>query len=363
MKVLVIRFSSIGDIVLCSPVFRCLKEQVKDVEIHFVTRSGYVPLVSHNPHIHKIHVLEEKASLKSLIGEIRKEKFDFILDLHHNWRSALVKLGLSGVPSSTFYKMNLKKWLYVYARKDWLGNQHVVNRYLETASCLNVLDDEKGLEMHLSPQAMEWAGQHPAALRQDFDALIIGARQGTKRPTPTLLENICKGTNRPFVLIGGTQDRAMGEALEQIDPSRLWNCAGLAGLQQSAALIRLSRRVISPDTGMMHIASAFGKPICSIWGNTDHRLGMFPYFGSADLLNTAQTPRDASLKKLSADEDHSSEPDLLGNYLNSGGMLAEVNGLSCRPCAKIGFKRCPRGHFRCMKDQNSQAILDWLHRE
>ncbi len=333
MKILILRFSSIGDIVLCSPVIRCVHHQVEGAEIHFATKSGFAALLQDNPYITKIHRLN--GSPAQLIRLLRQEHFDFILDLHHNLRTSLIKAGLAGVASRSFQKLNIRKWLYVRFRKDWLGQQHVVHRYLNTASDLGVVNDGLGLELFLAPGADRLLHQLPPSFQQGFDALVLGARQGTKRPPQELLSAICLDAPHPLLLVGGPEDRETGELLASTHPEKVWNTAGLASLQESAALIRAAEKVISPDTGMMHIASAFGKPVCSIWGSTTPRLGMYPYFGGSDPMQT---------------------------YLDRGGYLAEVPGLPCRPCSKIGHAACPEGHFRCMRNQDAAAIVQWLRR-
>jgi heptosyltransferase-2 len=106
-KFLILRFSSIGDIVLTSPVVRCLKQQVENAEVHFATKKGFASVIEHNPFIDKKIYLEE--DLNSFIGELKKEKYDYIIDLHNNLRTFLIKVKL-GVKSFSFDKLNFEKW-------------------------------------------------------------------------------------------------------------------------------------------------------------------------------------------------------------------------------------------------------------
>jgi ADP-heptose:LPS heptosyltransferase len=128
LKILIIRFSSIGDIVLTSPVIRCLKEQIEDIELHYLSKKAFETVLVGNPHLDKIHYLEN--SLSACISELKKENFDYIIDLHHNLRTLWIKTKL-GVFSSSFDKLNLKKWLLVNFKKNTLPPVHIVERYLQ----------------------------------------------------------------------------------------------------------------------------------------------------------------------------------------------------------------------------------------
>src|SRR4051812_16746459 len=108
MKFLIIRFSSIGDIVLTTPVIRCLKQQVADAEVHYLTKNSFKEIIESNPYVDKLHLLRN--DFDGMIDELKKEKFDYIIDLHHNLRTLKVKKAL-GIPAHSFNKLNLKKWL------------------------------------------------------------------------------------------------------------------------------------------------------------------------------------------------------------------------------------------------------------
>ena len=143
MKVLLLRFSSIGDIVLTTPVIRTVKTQVDNVEVHFATKKSYKTLLESNPYVDKAHYLGE--SLRDFIAELRKEKFDFIIDLHNNLRTRIIKLAL-GVKSSSYEKLNFEKWLMVTFKINKLPHVHIVERYLATAAPLGVKNDSLGLD-------------------------------------------------------------------------------------------------------------------------------------------------------------------------------------------------------------------------
>lgn len=332
MKILILRFSSIGDIVLTTPVIRCLATQLEGAELHYATKSDYTALLTPNPYIAKLHVFRD--SLWELIKTLRAEQYDLIIDLHHNLRTAAIKASMPHIPSRSFDKKNIHKWLYVQFKQDGLGDEHIVDRYLATVSSLGVVNDGMGLDFFFEPNAQRLFDHRPQGFVSGYHALVIGAKQGTKTPPMNLLQALCAGSENPLVLIGGPEDEQKGRLLESEFPAKVWNTAGSASLQESAFLLKNAIRVVSPDTGMMHIASAFQKSICSIWGNTTPRLGMYPYLSKTNAEHAVGR----------GDE-----------------LVAQVDGLNCRPCSKIGYSHCPKGHFRCMQDQNIPAILKWLN--
>ncbi|MGB1033091.1 MAG: glycosyltransferase family 9 protein, partial [Flavobacteriales bacterium] len=150
VRFLVIRFSSIGDIVLCSPVLRALEEQIDgEVEIHFLTKKSMVGILENNPRIHKIHSIEKATG--EVLEELESISFDYIVDLHRNVRSSMVKRKLKMV-DFTFKKRNWEKWLLVNLGINKLPpEEHIVDRYMDVLKPFGVQSDGKGLEYHLPP--------------------------------------------------------------------------------------------------------------------------------------------------------------------------------------------------------------------
>ncbi|MTI40571.1 glycosyltransferase family 9 protein [Fulvivirga lutimaris] len=326
-KILVIRFSSIGDIVLTTPVVRNLKTQLTDCEVHYLTKSSFRTIIDNNPYIDKAHYLD--GNLGQLISALKKEKFDAVIDLHNNLRTRIIKARL-GVKSHTFKKLNWEKWLKVNLKIDKLPNRHIVDRYMDTVSGFGVKMDALGLDYFI-PEAdevpMDWL---PETHRKEYVAYAIGAQHGTKRlPLKRMIE-LCDKINKPVVLLGGTDDaenankiesffqkttksEPMEEGLTRLNKKTIiYNACGKYNLNQSASLVKQATHVFSHDTGLMHIAAAFKKQVFSIWGNTIPSFGMYPY-------RTKFT-------------------------------VFENNKIDCRPCSKIGFDKCPKGHFKCMND-------------
>ncbi len=313
MKVLIIRFSSIGDIVLTTPVIRCLKEQVKEVEIHYLTKAGYASLLTNNVHLTKIWSFS--GELKELIPQLKNEKFDHIIDLHNNLRSKRVSMALR-VTTKRVNKLNWEKWWLVRTGKNLLPDVHIVDRYIEAANRIGIENDQKGLDYAI-PDAVTL----PTGLPSSFVCYAIGGQHATKKMPTNKIIDMCNEIKSSVVLIGGKEDAdAANEVASKC--KNVYNYCGKLSINESAKVMAHSKLVLTHDTGMMHIASALNKRVISIWGNTIPAFGMYPY---------------------QADETS---------------VQFEVKGLSCRPCSKIGFDKCPKGHFRCMNDQNTHDIAN-----
>jgi len=323
MKVLVIRFSSIGDIVLTTPVIRCLKQQVEGVQVHYLTKTAHRPLVDGNPYIDQCHFLEDE----DLIEKLRLENFDHLIDLHHNVRTLRIKRALK-VPSTAFPKLNIQKWILTAFKIDVLPKVHIVDRYMETVAKLGVKNDGKGLDYFIPKADEVTKNDLPLSHSAGYIGIVIGAALGTKKLPRHKLQELCRQIQHPLVLLGGGEDKVEGDFIASVDPIKVYNACGKFNLHESADLVRGAKLIISHDTGLMHIAAAFQKPILSIWGNTVPAFGMTPYYGARS-KQTAQS--------------------------------FEVRPLYCRPCSKIGFDRCPLGHFKCMERQNIEKIVDAIH--
>lgn len=316
-KVLIIRFSSIGDIVLTTPVIRCVKDQVESVEVHFATKKSFASILDSNPHVDKLHVLNDDLSL--LISQLKAEDFDYVIDLHNNIRSRRVTAALSK-PHSRFHKLNVEKWLMVNLKTNQLPDVHIVDRYMAAASKLGVKNDSAGLDFFIPRNEVVSLDTLPENFRSGYIALVIGAKFATKKLPVQRLKELIKLLRKPIVLIGGSEDESIGAELTDAHPENIFNACGKFSLNGSASLIEQATVVITHDTGMMHIAAAFKRPILSIWGNTIPEFGMHPYL-----------PHSAS-------------------------KIFEVEGLACRPCSKIGYSECPKRHFNCMANIDLEAV-------
>ncbi|MCK4679463.1 MAG: glycosyltransferase family 9 protein [Bacteroidales bacterium] len=321
-KVLIIRFSSIGDIVLTTPIIRCLKMQVKDVEIHYLTKMAFTPILKSNPYIDKIHSIEK--DIHEVIPGLKSIGFDHIIDLHKNLRSLRVKVNLRK-QSSSFNKLNLKKWILVRFKINMLPDKHIVDRYFDAVDFLGVRNDGKGLDYFIAEEDQVDTKTLPDSFKLGYIGFAIGGKHKTKLLPVEKIEAICHKLNRPVVLLGGKEDENRAIEISKTFGPNVYNTCGRLNINQSASIIEQAELIITHDTGLMHIAAAFRKKIISVWGNTIPEFGMYPYM-----------------------------PEKVNNRFN----IVEVKELSCRPCSKIGYDQCPKGHFDCMNQIDVDELVN-----
>ena len=320
-KILLIRFSSIGDIVLTTPVIRCIKQQLPDVELHVLTKSAYRSIYAPNPNINKVYELQ--GNLNDLIHQLREEHYDFVVDLHKNWRSLRVCMALHR-PSASFPKLSFRKFLYTKLKLGRMPKVHIVDRYFKAVERLNVHNDHQGLDFFFYEGDVMHYEDLPEAFRAGFVAIVIGGQHATKILPEDKVVEVIEMLDYPVILVGGPEDATSGERIKEKVGSYVGNSCGTLTVGQSASLLQLADAVITNDTGMMHIAAALRKPIVSVWGNTVPEFGMYPY------LPQGMKPA----------------------------AIVENRNLKCRPCDKLGYAQCPKGHFKCMKDLDAREIAE-----
>lgn len=325
-KFLIIRFSSIGDIVFTTPVIRCLRKQFTDAEIHFLTKPENKIIVESNPNIDKVLLL--KKSLFETISELKKEHYTTVIDLHKNLRTFIIKQ-LLFKPTYTFNKLSLEKEILIHFHYNLLPtNLHITERNLATVAPLGVKGDGEGMDYFI-------AAQHEVELQNlnlqqgKFIAWVIGAKHFTKiLPVEKVIESIRlfqqKFPDKKVVLLGGREDVEMAENIVSNFSENVMNVCGKFNLSQSVSILNQSEIVISGDTGLLHIAVALGKSVVAIFGSTVPEFGVFPKYGKFKIQPSA---------------------------------IIEMKDLDCRPCTKFGRNSCPKGHFLCMKGIESQRIF------
>lgn len=321
-KIAVLRFSSIGDIVLVSPILRALYADNKN-EVHFVTKRSFSQVNLHNNNVSKQHLFDKDP--REILTQLKAESFDFVVDLQKNLRSKRL-VRLLGASSSTFSKLNIKKWLFVNFKIDLMPDVHIVDRYFEAIQQINHEKDRAGLDMFIGPENavnLKTYGLNGV----QYTVIVLGAAHFTKRIPQSILEAILHKIEGKVALLGGPSEAGIGKELASKYAEKAINFCGTTSLQQSASLIEQSKQVLTADTGMMHIAAAFQKKIVVLWGNTVPQFGMYPYYGQQ----------------------------------SSKAHFFAVPNLSCRPCSKIGFQACPKGHFDCMLKQDVGQIVGILN--
>jgi ADP-heptose:LPS heptosyltransferase len=293
-----------------------------DAIIHYLTKEKFKQILEYNPYIDYIYTIKKDVDevLLDLIGE----RYDFIVDLHNNLRTWRVKMALHS-PSKAYDKINLQKWVRVNLKINLLPVVHIVDRFLDAAKPLGIINDGLGLDFFLDPAMRETQLSLPEDFQNGYLAVVIGGQHATKMYPADQLIKLCSNLKENVVLLGGSDDVQNGALISKEAGMHVFNACGNYSLMESAWLLAGASHVVSNDTGLMHIAAALHKDITSVWGNTIPEFGMYPYFpiGSSTI-----------------------------------NKMIEVKGLNCRPCSKIGYKKCPKGHFKCMKEIEPQTIID-----
>jgi heptosyltransferase-2 len=193
---------------------------------------------------------------------------------------------------------------------------------MKTVESFGVTNDGAGLDYFIAKNEETKKEDIPAAHYAGYIACVIGAAHNTKKWPVYKWKAFVAKMDHPIILLGGKEDAKAGEEIAWMDPVKIYNACGKFSINESADLVRKSKLVITHDTGLMHIAAAFKKPIISIWGNTVPSFGMYPYYGDKPVSN-----------------------------------IMMQTSVWCRPCSKIGYDKCPLGHFKCMNKIQVEEML------
>jgi len=317
-KALVIRFSAIGDIVLTSPIVRSLK--AAGFQVHYVVKRKFKNAIENNKHIDQLFTLE-KEGLKE---ELLTQKYSLVVDLQNNLKSLRLRKGLSQ-NIRVVNKENIKKLILVRSGVDLLNNQHIVERYFKALDDLGVKDDGKGLDFYIPDNFNIEHKSIPLDLSKPYIAWVIGASYPKKKLPIDHVIKTCNKIKIPIAIIGGPTDEANGiEIVNSVEHTNISNLCGKLSLMESGFVLKKAALVLSNDTGLMHIASAFDKKIISFWGCTKPTLGMYPY------------------KSLN-------------------GSIEIVSKTYQTPCSKLG-NRCKSKNKNCIADIEPEIILGTIHR-
>ena len=313
LKILIIRLSSIGDIILTTPIIRCLKQQT-DADIDFLTKNNYKNLLNSNPNITQTFGLSENK--KELLNILKSKKYDCVIDLQNNLRSFKIRFAI-GVKSYVYSKNNFKRYLLIQFGYNLLNN-HVVDRYFKTVKKLRITNDKRGVDYFMSDNtSIEFD------TNQNYLIWCIGGTHEAKKLSFVQISDVLSHLNLPVILIGGSEDMELSEQIIQSTHSKIvYNFCGKTSIEESAYLLKKSQLVLTNDTGMMHIASAFDSPIISFWGCTKPSLGFYPYL-----------PKKEGRKIITS--------------------------VTKKPCSKHG-KYCRTNNQGCIKEINSLKIYNTI---
>ncbi|MCB0736972.1 MAG: glycosyltransferase family 9 protein [Bacteroidetes bacterium] len=323
-KILLTRFSSIGDIIITTPIIRAFSKAYPNAQIHFATKRNYAELVQHNPHIHHLHLLYN--DFDDLVSQLTQHEFDLFIDLHKNLRTSLLKRKLKFKKYFTYKKGNFKKSLLVQLHINTLNAKHNLTRYFEAFSDLGIKDDGMGYDFYF-PKAFSFKGEKASTLPDKYLVFALGGKQFTKKLPVEQIISVVKSFNMPVVLIGGNDEKEEAMKISSACQNTL-NLVGVLSLIESAHVIKMANKVVSHDTGMMHLACALDKSIASIWGNTVIDFGFAP---------------------------------LHKKHSSTNNLIIENNQIGCRPCSRHGKKKCPKGHFKCMLELDFNPLITWAN--
>jgi heptosyltransferase-2 len=339
-KTLVIRFSSVGDILLSTLLVRVLRRRFPQAQIDYLVKARHAELLRGNPHLSRVLTLPDGASfreMRRLRAQVRAERYDLIFDIHDSLRSRFVCAGHPAV--RRYRKRRFARWLLIHAHRDvyrWFGGAPgVAERYLEPAAEYGIVDDGGGLEVFPGPEDVAAAADAVQGLPP---GTLVGvcptARHQTKMwPPESFARAACLLARIPgiaaVVLLGGPDDRercaGVAQSIRAIDAAiPVRDASGGLSLLASAALLDRCAVVLTNDSGLMHLASARHRPVVAVFGPTVRQLGFFPTGTRAEVVE---------------------HPDL-----------------ACRPCSALGSERCPQSHFRCMLDIPAERVADAARR-
>lgn len=324
VKIAIIRFSSIGDIVLTLPVVHALKKENPTAEIHYVTKSIFQDLLSGESHIDKFHCLEKGGSIRLLKRELKKERFDIVVDLHDNLRSRFLTLGL-GAPVKRYKKDRFRRIAYLHFKKREEVTPIWKRYLLAIGNSSGIPDFHLGLPEKSKGSVLERLPHEP------YLVIAPGSTWATKEWPLSKYKELAQkiaGSSFPLVVVGGDKDRNVQSIFLEILGDRVFALAGELSISESAAVVAGASQLLTVDTGMMHIGSAFSIPAIVLFGSTVQEFGFFP-----------ASPKARVLQKE----------------------------LTCRPCSHTGLKECPKKHHNCMNNISSDdvavLILDHFAKE
>jgi heptosyltransferase-2 len=260
-----------------------------------------------------------------MMHELKMEEYDFIIDLHHNFQTMRLKKEL-GVKSFSYNKFAIRKWIYTNLKWNLMPKKHLVDRYMETVESFGIKNDGEGLDYFIPEKDETHLKDIPVSHHAGYIGIVIGASHFTKKMPVEKLKELSRKINHPIILMGGKEDMITGNEIASVDEVKIYNACGKFNLNESADLVKKSKLIMTHDTGLMHIAAAFKRPIISVWGNTVPEFGMSPYYGNIQIPNSK----------------------------------FQISHLRCRPCIISGYDKCPKGHFNCMNKINTDSILETI---
>lgn len=312
-KVLIIRLSSLGDIILTTPIIRALKNIYPNITLDFLVKEKYYDALRFNPHLNKIIPFNANSSIKQIRGLIKKEKYDYVIDLHASIRSKLITFGLKAKTFS-IKKNRIKKFLLVKFKINLLKNYSLIPEIY--AKCIPGLElDNYGAEIFLEklPEIKE---------KENIIGICPGAFHFSKswgeKNYLDLIKFLIK-LNYKVALFGGKSDLELCERLSN-HGKNIVNYSTNDNLLEIAANMLKCKLILGNDSGLMHLAAALKLPVIVIFTSTVKNFGFEPYKAKSHII--------------------------------------ENNDIPCRPCSHVGLDKCPKGHFNCANSISPSDVFN-----
>jgi heptosyltransferase-2 len=332
-RILVIRLSALGDIVLMTPVLRLIRQHCPKAQIHVLVKAAYDDLLRAHPCVDHVLCVRQGQSFLETVGALRQMRYDLVIDLHRTLRSRLLYYALWSRHKLAYSKRTMRRVLLVRCGWNTLrAMTPVPELYAAPLRRLGMQTPLTPLEMHLAPGSAEAMQAHvqrvlPHDHQRPLLALAPGARWPTKRWSiarfAAVAEDLAATRGAAVVILGGAEDVSLGEALCQRLHVPVLDCTGKLSLMQTAALLQRCRLLLSNDSGLMHLATALQVPVVTIFGPTVQEFGFYPFHATAQVISTT---------------------------------------LACRPCSTKGSARCPLGHHHCMQHVTVSEVLSAAQR-
>ncbi len=331
MRLLLVRLSSMGDVILTTPLLRALRTRYPAADIAYLTRPAFAPLLADHPARPRLITFDPASeSLPHLAQRLRREHFDHHLDLHGVLRTRALRLLVPGRWRG-YSKRRYARWMLVHRKRNVYHDLvPEAERYFEAVRGLDVTPDGKPAEVGIGEraalEASRWLSDHGLGVDRPLVAAAPGAAYPTKEwPVDHWIDLTRRLTADGFdvAVLGGRDSVAACEAIAEAGGPYAASSGGVLGLAPTAAVIRSARVAIAGDTGLMHLAAAVGTPVVALFGPTVRAFGFTPYRAVSAILE-----RD----------------------------------LPCRPCSTQGGPACPLGHHRCLRDIIPGDVIDATRR-
>ena len=334
MNILVLRLSSLGDVILTSPVYRLLRKKFPSAQIDVLVKKEFADVLRYNPNINSVIEFgsPRELPLRIIRNALKLRSYDVVIDLHNSLRTRLLRFGIA---KNIFVidKDIWKRLLLVKLKANLFEKKiSIPEKYIRTLAPLGIENDDEGLEIFFPDEIKEHTKHiilsEVKGLMESKNLIAIcptakhKTKMWLKENFAQLANELIEKHNAFIFLLAAPNEREYCDSLksEINNQKSVINLAGKISLLESAAIMDSCNVVVTNDSANLHLASARKKNVVAIFGSSVEEFGFFPYRTKAKVL--------------------------------------QVENLECRPCSHIGLSECPQGHFRCMNDISAEMVAN-----